>query len=191
MARHPEVSDESIINAGKTIERSGKTPNPGAIRAQLGYRGGLLRIKTVWNEYQQAREDKLYSSNTKESCFDELPEEYAANAGTLIYNVQKALEQLFVEAYLKSRDIFEARLAKIEKVHEERLAQFASAETDADACITQLEKDVKAQSSECDKLAKQNATLLIENSELRGRLAVFESDYGKPKSVLHESKEAK
>ena len=52
MARHPEVSEQQIIDAGLALEKRGKRPNAGAIRVQLGDRGGLARIKSIWENYQ-------------------------------------------------------------------------------------------------------------------------------------------
>ena len=52
MARHPEVKEKDIIEAGLALEQKGKMPNPGAIRAQLGFKGGLLRIRDVWEKHQ-------------------------------------------------------------------------------------------------------------------------------------------
>lgn len=47
MARHAEVKEKEIIDAALILEKKGKIPNPGAIRAQLGFRGGLSRIRKV------------------------------------------------------------------------------------------------------------------------------------------------
>ena len=47
----------------------------------------------------------------------------------------------------------------------------------ADQCITRLETELDESQSELLLLADQNATLLIENSELRGRLSVFEEKF--------------
>ena len=188
MARHPEVSDESIINAGIAIEKLGKVPNPGAIRAKLGYRGGLLRIKSIWNEYLLTREGELVSSSGKDLTLESLPEEYASNAQILLEKLQRAMEQIFVEGYVKSRDLFDARLTTLERAHQEKMSAFSESEMNADQCIAQMEMEVNEYMSECNNLAKQNADLLLVNSELRGRLAVFETV--SKKSVLPSQEES-
>ena len=58
----------------------------------------------------------------------------------------------------------------------------------ADQCIAQMEMEVNEYMSECNNLAKQNADLLLVNSELRGRLAVFETV--SKKSVLPSQEES-
>jgi hypothetical protein len=47
MARHPEVKEKEIISAALRLAEYGKTPNPGAIRVELGHKGGLVRIRQV------------------------------------------------------------------------------------------------------------------------------------------------
>ena len=64
MARHPEVSEQQIIDAGLALEKRGKRPNAGAIRVQLGDRGGLARIKSIWEAYQGNRDEPLYPADT-------------------------------------------------------------------------------------------------------------------------------
>ena len=51
-----------------------------------------------------------------------------------------------------------------------------------------MEMEVNEYMSECNNLAKQNADLLLVNSELRGRLAVFETV--SKKSVLPSQEES-
>lgn len=45
MARHAEVKEQDIIDAGVALENSGKRANSGSIRVKLGNRGGFSRIK--------------------------------------------------------------------------------------------------------------------------------------------------
>lgn len=49
MARHAEIKEKEIIEAGCVIQQRGKVPNPGAIRAQLGFRGCNTPISSSKN----------------------------------------------------------------------------------------------------------------------------------------------
>lgn len=177
MARHPEIPDKAIIQAGKELEELGKTPNPGSIRAHLGYRGGLLRIKSVWHCFVQQRQQKLLPESQSELTFEALPDTYADNAGELIKKLNTALEQLVIEAYQHSSKVFEKRMQDIESRERLKQSQWADAEAEADKSISRLEDEVSELQKELTHLADQNAKVLLENAELRGRLAVFDERY--------------
>jgi len=177
MARHPDVSEESIIQAGLELENLGKKPNPGAIRAHLGYKGGLLRIKSIWERFIQKRESEFLQEQPLEITLDALPESYSNNAIELMKKVSTAMEQLIIEAYVHSQHLFEKRLKTIERTHQEKLEQYVEGEKSADESIAKLESELDDLNQETQKLAEQNAKLLIENAEYRGRLAVFDSTF--------------
>lgn len=183
MARHPEVPDKAIIQAGKELEALGKIPNPGAIRAHLGYRGGLIRIKSVWDGFVQQREQKLIPGPQSELTFDALPENYADNAGELIKKLNAALEQLVIEAYQHSSQVFENRMQDFERRERRNQEQWADAEKEADKSISRLEEEVHDLQKELSTLADQNAKVLLENAELRGRLAVFDERFSSQSEV--------
>ncbi|WP_289118374.1 DNA-binding protein [uncultured Idiomarina sp.] len=170
MARHPEVTEQEIIDAGLALEKRGKRPNPGAIRVQLGDRGGLARIKEVWQGYCDNREDPLYGTNREELAFDSLPNAYADNAQSLIDKVIKAMEQMAVTAYLDAQQLFERRLKSLEASHQQALEHYKESERSADECVQKLESELDELQTELDSLAQQNAKLLIENAEMRGKL---------------------
>ncbi|MEW9798021.1 DNA-binding protein [Alteromonas sp. CYL-A6] len=175
MARHPEVSEKEIIQAGQELESAGKMANPGAIRAHLGYRGGLLRIKEIWESFQRRKSESLHDKQVFDIDFEALPEDYAQNAGQLITRVTTALEQMTIEAYMHSQQLFEKRIKALEKSHAAQMDTLRQAEIDADRSITNLEDELELAQSEAKSLAEQNAKLLIENAELKGRLSAFES----------------
>jgi hypothetical protein len=177
MARHPEVSEKSIIQGGIELEKLGKSPNPGSIRAHLGYRGGLMRIKSVWDSFTQKRNQELLPESSTELSFDALPDDYANNATQLMERVSSAIEQLTIEAYVHSQRLFEKRLQTLEGSHEQKLKFYIESESSADQSITRLEAEIDDAQRELQQLAGQNAKLLIENSELRGRLSVFEEKF--------------
>lgn len=181
MARHPEVSEKSIIQGGLELEKLGKSPNPGSIRAHLGYRGGLMRIKSVWESFVQKREQELLPEQSTELSFDALPDDYANNASQLMERVSSAMEQLTIEAYIHSQRLFEKRLKTMEQSHHDKLKYYLESEVAADQSITRLETELDEAQKELQQLAEQNAKLLIGNSELKGRLSVFEEKH--PKTV--------
>lgn len=177
MARHPDVSEKSIVQAGLELENLGKKPNPGAIRAHLGYKGGLLRIKSIWQSFIQKRESEFLQEQPSEITLDALPESYSSNAIELMKKVSNAVEQLTIEAYVHSQQLFEKRLKSLEKTHEQKLEQYVEGEKSADESVTRLESELDDLQQEIQQLAEQNAKLLIENAEYRGRLAVFDSAF--------------
>jgi hypothetical protein len=177
MARHPEVSDKAIIQAGKEIEKLGKKPNPGSIRAQLGFKGGLARIKTVWNAFERERNFKLIDSEPVQLSLDALPVDYAKNATQLISKLSDALEQMMIEAYQHSQTLFDKRLKILDSKYQEKDIYYSEYEQAADSSIKKLEYELYETSAELKQLADQNAKLLLENSRLIGRLSVFESTH--------------
>ncbi|MDF2177930.1 DNA-binding protein [Aliiglaciecola sp. CAU 1673] len=183
MARHPDVAEKAIIQAGLELEGLGKTPNPGAIRAHLGYRGGLLRIKAIWEAFNAKRQQELLPKTHQELGFDALPDDYAGQASQLMSRVSEALEQLAIEAYSKSQQLFEKRIKAMDKAHQEKLSYLQECEQAADQSITRLESELADTQQELQQLADQNAKLLIENSELRGRLSVYENRNPKHKTA--------
>ena len=73
MARHPEVKEKEIISAALRLAGNGKTPNPGAIRVELGHKGGLVRIRQVWESYQAKNSGMPTTDSHIEFSFDDLP----------------------------------------------------------------------------------------------------------------------
>lgn len=175
MARHPEVTEKEIIQAGKELARKGKVPNPGAIRAQLGYKGGLLRIKNIWEAHLKATNSELLPKQDKKTSLESLPEGYVNQVSYLMEQVSTALENLAVEAFNSSQSEFERRLKLIETRNSEKEVYFESAEASANDSIDRLEQEITLLNQELKELAEQNAQLLVTNSTLTGRLSVFES----------------
>jgi hypothetical protein len=178
MARHPEVSEKAIIQAGIELESAGKMPNPGAIRAYLGYRGGLMRIKSVWTVFTQKRDEKLIPEGNFELTIEALPAVYAENCSELMRRVNNALVQLILEAYQHSQQVFEKRIQSMEVSQQRALKSYQYAETDADKSVAKLEDEVDSLNKELSGLAEQNANLVIGNAELRGRIAALDEHFG-------------
>lgn len=100
MARHPDVKEREIIEAALALQEKGKMPNPGAIRTQLGFRGGLVRIRDVWAKYQakQAGESDTGTDQCKLS-FDDLPDEIKDAVTVLILRQKEQLEHIAIASY--------------------------------------------------------------------------------------------
>jgi regulator of replication initiation timing len=173
MARHPDVKEKEIIEAGLTLEQKGKMPNPGAIRAELGFRGGLVRIRGVWERYQSKRNGE--SRETEQTLsLDDLPTEIADAATTLIAQQKTQLERLIVCGFQRCQSLFDKRLDDHLAKHDCELAFYRDYEASADTSITKLEEEIKDTQTDLKELAEQNAKLLIENSKLSGQVVAFE-----------------
>lgn len=175
MARHPEVKEKEIIEAALKLEKSGKTPNPGAIRASLGFRGGLIRIRDVWNNYNAKRVGSLGCENTQELSLDDLPSDISDAAIQMISHQREQLEFLIISAFSRCQKLYEKRADDLNLKHQESLNFYKEYEASADQSIKLLETDISELQSELKALAKQNADLLIENSKLVGKVAAFEA----------------
>lgn len=172
MARHAEVKEKEIIEAGQAIQQRGKVPNPGAIRAQLGFRGGLARIRRVWEGHLE-KHGSLHKEEVNIGIGD-LPSELADACQYLLSNQQTTLEALMVQAYSRCQSMFEKRLDEHISQHAESLQYYANCEISADESIQMLEDESRSLNKELNRLAEQNAKLIVENAELKGQLKAFE-----------------
>lgn len=177
MARHPEVKEKEIIEAGKTLLDAGKSVNPGAIRAQLGYRGGILRIKNVWTAYESKFKGELFEKGIIETGISDLPLEISDPLAVLFAKVKDAMEQLAIQTFCNTQFVFESRMQALQDEHSKKLKYFSDFEADADESIKRLENELQEEQRESLKLADQNAQLVIENSKLIGRLSVYETEH--------------
>jgi hypothetical protein len=174
MARHPEVKEKEIIEAALALELKGKTPNPGAIRASLGFRGGLIRIRDVWDTYYAKRGAGYGEINNEDLSLDDLPSDISDAAIQMISRQREQLEFLIINAYRRCQKLYEKRADDLTLKHEESLLYYREYEASADQSIKLLETDISELQAELKVLAKQNASLLIENSKLSGQVAAFE-----------------
>lgn len=179
MARHPEVKESDIIKAGKVLEASGKIPNPGAIRAQLGFKGGLLRIKTVWSKFIDEREQSYLSDKQKQLQLEALPTEISENMGVITNKLTESLERLTVQAYQIAQELFERRLNASQSEYQAKVDYFESYEKEIDSNIAQSERELSECSAEAKNLADQNAKLIVENANLKGQLQALQSQIDK------------
>jgi chromosome segregation ATPase len=179
MARHPEVKEKDIIQAGLALENSGKLPNPGAIRAQLGFKGGLLRIKTVWANFIDEREKSYLEEKQQQFKLESLPSEISENMGVITSKLTESLERLTVQAYQIAQEMFEKRLNTVHRDLEQKAEYFANYEKEIDVSLTQSEKELQESASEARNLAEQNAQLIVENATLKGELKAMQAQIDK------------
>ena len=170
MARHPEVKETEIIAAAEVIEKAGKLPNPGSIRAQLGYRGGLIRIKAVWTKYTEKREKEKQSSSHYGLSVADLPSEIASDIATHNTELSERFEGLCLQIYKVSQQQLEKRIQAIEQQAEQQMEYIKQYEEEADESIQVTENELKAVKQEAADLAAQNAALIVQNAELKGEL---------------------
>jgi hypothetical protein len=180
MARHPDVKEKEIIEAAIVLEQKGRIPNPGAIRAQLGYRGGLVRIRQVWEQYQANKDGADKSARELDLTFDDLPSDISDSASHLISRQKVQLEALVVSSFYRCQTVFEKRIDDIILKHEKAIAYYTEYEESADVSIEKLELENTELNMELKDLAEQNAKLLIENAKLNGQLSAFEISFAKP-----------
>jgi hypothetical protein len=121
MARHPEVKEKEIIEAALALELKGKTPNPGAIRASLGYRGGLIRIRDIWETYNAKRAGSLGEIDSQELTLDDLPTDISDAASQMISRQREQLELLVISAFRRCQKLYEKRADDLILKHEESL----------------------------------------------------------------------
>jgi chromosome segregation ATPase len=186
MARHPEVKEKDIIKAGIALEASGKIPNPGAIRAQLGFKGGLLRIKTVWLKYTDEQEQSYLSEQRQQMQLESLPAEISDNMGVVTDKLTESLERLIVQAYQQAQEMFEKRLNAVQRDFENKADYFETYEKEIDACLSKSEQELSESVEEAKSLAAQNANLIVENANLKGQLQVLQSQLEKLEIKISE-----
>jgi chromosome segregation ATPase len=179
VARHPEVKESEIVKAGMALEASGKIPNPGAIRAQLCFRGGLLRIKTVWSKFIDEREQSYLSDKQQQLQLEALPTEISDNMGIITNKLTESLERLTVQAYQIAQEMFEKRLNANKAEFEAKAEYFDSYEKEIDLSIEQSEIELRDCSAEAKTLAAQNATLIVENANLKGQIQALQGQIDK------------
>jgi len=174
MARHAEVKEKEIIEAGIAIEKTGKLPNPGAIRAKLGFRGGLLRIRAIWEKYVAEKDNRIGGDKPTELSFTDLPSELAEASNALIDKQKYHLEQTVLHAYQRCQALFEKRLDDQINHHANAISYYAEYEKNADESIQKLEMHNGDLQSENTDLNYEVRNLTVENAKLKGSIAAFE-----------------
>ena len=167
MARPAEITEKAIIDAGLNIIKRGKQANPGSIRAELGYRGGLNRIKRVWVDYQESKTNEGHISFE----LDDLPLDVSELAEEAMLSQAKEFTQLVITIYQRCQSMFEKRLNKQVLELRGQISYYEQFEADLTHNLDEQTQYTEELEGELKELAQQNASLIIENAELRGRLS--------------------
>jgi len=190
MARHAEVKEQDIIDAGIALENSGKRANSGSIRVKLGNRGGFARIKEVWEQYATNREtDDLNSDNDADI---ELPAEIQESLERNIKQAVKNLEGITINSYKVAQQIAEKRVSSTIDEYKAKIDDFEESEQQAGIALEACDLQISDLHDEIENLQTKNEKLLSENSHLSGQMSSAVeriNDLEKKESELFELKE--
>jgi len=190
MARHAEVKEEDIIDAGVALENSGKRANSGAIRVKLGNRGGFARIKEVWENHVKTREDANETSEDDGNI--ELPSEIQESLERNIKQAVKNLENITVNSYKVAQQIAEKRVSSTIDEYKAKIDDFEESEQQAGVALEACDEQISNLYDEIENLQGKNEKLLSENSHLSGQMSSAVeriNELEKKESELFELKE--
>ncbi|MFT5296746.1 MAG: chromosome segregation ATPase [Colwellia sp.] len=169
MARHAEVTEQEIINAGTALESTGKRANSGSIRVKLGNRGGFSRIKEVWGKHVTNREtDDLSSDNDADI---ELPAEIQDNLERNSKQAVKNLEAITVNSFKVAQQIAEKRVSSTIEEYKAKIEDFEESEQQAGIALESCDNQISDLNDEVESLLNKNEKLLSENSHLSGQMS--------------------
>jgi chromosome segregation ATPase len=190
MARHAEVTEQEIINAGTALESTGKRANSGSIRVKLGNRGGFSRIKEVWGKHVTNRESDDLSSDNDEDI--ELPAEIQECLERNIKQAVKNLEGITVNGYKVAQQIAEKRVSSTIDEYKAKIDDFEESEQQAGIALEACDEQIADMNDEIEQLQIKNEKLLSENSHLSGQISSAVNrinDLEQKESELFELKE--
>ena len=190
MARHAEVKEQDIIDAGVALENSGKRANSGSIRVKLGNRGGFSRIKQVWENHVKTREDANVTSEDDGNI--ELPSEIQESLERNIKQAVKNLENITVNSYKVAQQIAEKRVSSTIDEYKAKIDDFEESEQQAGVALEACDEQISNLYDEIENLQGKNEKLLSENSHLSGQMSSAVeriNDLEKKESELFELKE--
>jgi len=190
MARHAEVKEQDIIDAGVALENSGKRANSGSIRVKLGNRGGFARIKEVWENHVKTREDANVTSEDDGNI--ELPSEIQESLERNIKQAVKNLENITVNSYKVAQQIAEKRVSSTIDEYKAKIDDFEESEQQAGVALEACDEQISNLYDEIENLQGKNEKLLSENSHLSGQMSSAVeriNDLEKKESELFELKE--
>lgn len=176
MARHAEIKEKDIIAAGEAIEKGGKIANPGAIRAKLGFKGGLLRIKRVWEQHKESVLSSIENDDNSIALSD-LPSEIIDAVNEMIEKQRFHLEQIVIHSYQRCQVVFERRLAESTAKFKELSVYYSDYEAQADESIQRLESELKSSIKKLAESEQQIEKLRLENSRITGSLEALQRTF--------------
>jgi chromosome segregation ATPase len=190
MARHAEVKEQEIIDAGIALENSGKRANSGSIRVKLGNRGGFARIKEVWEKHISNR--GTGDSDVDSDIDIELPTEIQDNLERNSKQAVKNLETITINSFKVAQQIAEKRVSSTIEEYKAKIEDFEESEQQAGIALESCDNQISDLNDEVESLLNKNEKLLSENSHLSGQMSSAVArinDLEKKESELFELKE--
>jgi len=169
MARHAEVTEQEIIDAGIALESSGKRANSGSIRVKLGNRGSFTRIKEVWGHHMTDKESN--DITTKSDAKIDLPAEIQENLERNIKQAVKNLEIITVNSFKVAQQIAEKRVSSTIEEYKSKIGDFEESEQQAGIALETCDDQIADLNDEVELLKIKNEKLLSENSHLSGQIS--------------------
>lgn len=169
MARHAEVKEQDIIDAGVALENSGKRANSGSIRVKLGNRGGFARIKEVWEKHISNR--GTGDSDVDSDTDIELPAEIQDNLERNSKQAVKNLEAITVNSFRVAQQIAEKRVSSTIEEYKAKIEDFEESEQQAGIALEACDEQISDLHDEIESLQTKNEKLLSENSHLSGQIS--------------------
>lgn len=169
MARYAEVKEQEIIDAGISLESSGKRANSGSIRVKLGNRGGFARIKEVWEKHISNR--GTGGSDVDSDTDIELPAEIQDNLERNSKQAVKNLEAITVNSFRVAQQIAEKRVSSTIEEYKAKIEDFEESEQQAGIALEACDNQISDLNDEVESLQNKNEKLLSENSNLAGKIS--------------------
>jgi chromosome segregation ATPase len=169
MARHAEVKEQEIIDAGVALEKSDKRANSGSIRVKLGNRGGFARIKEVWEKHINNRnaEEITVDSDVEIELPAEIQDSFERNSKQAIKN----LEVITVNSFKVAQQIAEKRVSSTIEEYKAKIEDFEESEQQAGIALEACDSEIIELSDELDVLKQRYEELVACNAELKGKLS--------------------
>lgn len=167
MNRPVEVTDEQIIEAGKSLLAAGKRVNGSSLREIIGS-GAQNRLRTVWEEYvRSGKPEAAQGSNV------EVPFEVEQRLEALITKNSEHLRVFASEIYAAAHNLTDRRIrdlsAELDKANE-RLSEELAA---ADDLIDRRDNDLQHQAQRIASLEEKLDALSRQLGEAQAESIVF------------------
>ncbi|ABM21334.1 DNA-binding protein [Marinobacter nauticus] len=177
--RHPEISNEAIIAAGKKLQEAGRRITGFGLRKMTGG-GSPDRLLRVWEEHCEAERNQGRPSSRTQG----LPKDIEHSLKDLASPLMDCVRQLALELYEKSETHIQQQTASDMEMSRKEQEKARAELLDAQSMLQELEEDLgyaRAEriklSSELKSARKDIEILQRQVSELERSLAVAQEKY--------------
>ena len=177
--RHPEISNEAIIDAGKKLQEAGRRITGFGLRKMTGG-GSPDRLLRVWEEHCEAERNQGRPSARTQG----LPKDIEHSLKDLASPLMDCVRQLALELYEKSETHIQQQTASDMEMSRKEQEKARAELLDAQSMLQELEEDLgyaRAEriklSSELKSARKDIEILQRQVSELERSLAVAQEKY--------------